>query len=215
MFSAIDTAMAQASPTEMALKQISSFATEFCGEYLKEGSSSDLNLKGEAEAKLNGLLSRLAGLGVEGTAEFSADQYVGVLREELGVEIKSARECRMRIWDDLKHLVPGRTQDHGVSSSVPGSSSNKSLLTDESSDFQSLFLEDGETIFLLGGMHSLTYRKTANLRCVFSILDGKNRQHCIGGVLKVGNDDRSCDIIYLGSNNAGVTANYVLRCVNV
>ena len=80
------------------------------------------------------------------------------------------------------------------------------------SGINSFSLNDGETIFLLNGNQSLTYRRTANPRCVFSVLNGKNRQHCVGHILKVEDGHLSCDLIYLGTKDEGSTADFSFRC---
>jgi hypothetical protein len=72
-------------------------------------------------------------------------------------------------------------------------------------------LADGETTFLIDVNHTLTYRRTANPRCVFSVLDGKSLQHCVGSIRAI-EETTNCEIIYMGTNDNGITADYVLRC---
>jgi len=88
-----------------ALRAVQEFAAEFCGELMTEGSSQNVKVDGSAEAKLSGLLDKLADIGVQGTAEFDQQKYVGLVREELGDDLKNNRECRTRVWDDLKVAV--------------------------------------------------------------------------------------------------------------
>lgn len=89
-----------------ALKEVKEFAIEFCEDVdYSKGSSSEIMLSGEAEARVTGLLKKLTDIGVAGTASFNSKNYVGVLQEELGTELKSVRECRMAIWNDMKSSV--------------------------------------------------------------------------------------------------------------
>lgn len=89
-----------------ALREVKEFAIEFCEDVdYSQGSSSEIMLSGEAEARVSGLLKKLTDIGVAGTASFNSKNYVGVLQEELGNELKSVRECRMAIWNDMKTSV--------------------------------------------------------------------------------------------------------------
>jgi len=88
-----------------ALDEISEFAEKFCGDYQREGSFERYAASGTAKAEIDGLLKRLVAIGVKGAAEFDSSSYVGVLRRELGGELKSVRECRLKIWNDLKSAV--------------------------------------------------------------------------------------------------------------
>lgn len=86
----------------VALKEISDFAKDFCGEYATGGSRENLQLEGSAKAELDGFLKKLTDIGVEGAAQFDTGEYVGVLQQELRGELQSVRDCRLKIWSDLK-----------------------------------------------------------------------------------------------------------------
>lgn len=88
-----------------ALSEIRAFAEDFCGDLFDSGSSSGVSVEGSAEARLKGLLDKLADLGIEGSAGFDQEKYVGVIREELGKELQSNRDCRLTVWNDLKAAV--------------------------------------------------------------------------------------------------------------
>ena len=91
-----------------ALEEVRELLPLVCGEFQSSGSSQSLKITGDAEAKLDGLIKRLVALGVKGATEFSSDEYVGVLRTEVGHELKSVRECRLKIYNDMKDLISGR-----------------------------------------------------------------------------------------------------------
>lgn len=97
-------AMAQ-SVNAKALEEINDFASSFCGDYYREGSSKQFGAEGAAQAELDGLLKKLTNIGVKGAAAFDSKSYVGVLQGELGDELKSVRDCRLKIWNDLKGAV--------------------------------------------------------------------------------------------------------------
>lgn len=76
-------------------------ADSICGEIMRDGSSRDIEIEGEVSAELKGLAKRLADAGIEGSARLEDGRYANVLRDELGEELKSARDCRMKVFDKL------------------------------------------------------------------------------------------------------------------
>ena len=88
-----------------ALAEIRDFAESFCGQYLTEGESEAFRVSGEAEAELEGLLKRLANLGVKGAAELDSRRYSGVLQEDVRGAMQDARDCKLMIWKDLRDAV--------------------------------------------------------------------------------------------------------------
>jgi hypothetical protein len=85
-----------------ARNAITATADAICGSYEKSGSSRSNSLGGEVSAEINGLLSRLADLGLKGTASKDTQRYEGVLREQLGSELQSIRDCRLKVFAALK-----------------------------------------------------------------------------------------------------------------
>ena len=88
-----------------AFDEINIFAEQFCGQYLLEGGDRESGLTGEAEADLGEFLKHLVDVGISGGVEFSVSEYIGVVREHLAGELKSVRDCRVMLWNDLKTLV--------------------------------------------------------------------------------------------------------------
>lgn len=74
-----------------------------CGKIERSGSS--FKVQGDAEIKVGTLMKKLVDLGVNGAAKIDSEEYVGVIREEVGKDIQSTRQCNMKIWDDLKFLM--------------------------------------------------------------------------------------------------------------
>lgn len=88
-----------------ALHEIDAFAESFCGKFLTEGNTNSVEVTGQAEADLKGLLNKLADLGVSGTATINTESYAGVLREDVRGTMQDSRECKLMIWNDLKATV--------------------------------------------------------------------------------------------------------------
>jgi hypothetical protein len=99
------------------LLTIKTFAEELCGSFASGGSDQSVAFQGDAEAKLKGVLEKLTDLGVKGTTNFDSKKYVGVLREELGKELQSVRDCRLTVWQDLKVSVISGQQSVSVNQS--------------------------------------------------------------------------------------------------
>lgn len=109
-----------------ALDLIYKFADKMCIAMPIEGQGSDLVLSGEAKAELNGLLGRLAELGVDGTAFFQGNRYKGVLQKDLVSALNTTTNCRIKIFMSL--------QDKLISN-APEPNSNGSSGTINSSKF--------------------------------------------------------------------------------
>lgn len=85
--------------------EVNNFAEQFCGRYSLEGEDSGFEFTGEAEADLSGFLSRLVDAGISGGVNFSASEYIGVLRSDLAKELRSVRDCKVMLWQDLRTLL--------------------------------------------------------------------------------------------------------------
>ncbi len=89
-----------------ALDVIRDFANDYCDRIPLEGSASDVELSGIAQAELSGLLKKLADIGIEGGGEYKLSEYKGVLRSDLVEALKDNQNCRLKVWEHLKNLVP-------------------------------------------------------------------------------------------------------------
>ena len=88
-----------------ALAEIRLTAESICQSVPIEGSSSSVSLTGRANAQLEGLLRRLAELGIDGNAEFQEENFTGVLRDQLADAIGSANECRLSVFETLVDAI--------------------------------------------------------------------------------------------------------------
>lgn len=84
---------------------IQEMLTAVCGNFQTSGEGTDFAIKGDASVQLSGLLKKLTDAGIQGAAEFNSDNYVGVLRSEVGTQLNSVRECKERVWKDLSPLL--------------------------------------------------------------------------------------------------------------
>lgn len=90
---------------QAAIEAVRELLPLVCGEFPRGGSSQQFEIKGNAEAKVEGLVKKLIDLGIQGATEFKSEEYVGVLRSEVGQEIKSVRQCNEKIYNDMKALI--------------------------------------------------------------------------------------------------------------
>ncbi|MDU9393344.1 hypothetical protein [Pseudomonas sp. zfem002] len=80
------------------LDEVSSFAEKICGEIKTDGDSSTTVISGELEAELSGMIRKVLGNAKAGTeGKHITDAYKNVLRNDLPQELKSVRQCRMKM----------------------------------------------------------------------------------------------------------------------
>ena len=96
---------ASAQDTSSAFTTLEKLLPLVCGEFMDSGSSKQLSISGNAEAQVDGFLKELVDMGFEGAAEINTREYVGVLREEVGDQLKSVRDCKSRIYNDFKVVI--------------------------------------------------------------------------------------------------------------
>jgi hypothetical protein len=63
-----------------ALELITRTANSICNTVNTEGSSDSEKVAGAVSAKLNGLIGKLADLGISGDGSFSSEHYAGLIR---------------------------------------------------------------------------------------------------------------------------------------
>ena len=89
-----------------ALDIIAGFANDICGGLEDHGEKTSVQVSGELNAEIKGLLKKLAGLGISGTAAFENESYQGVLQKDLASLLKDKIECRKMVIMEFKTLVP-------------------------------------------------------------------------------------------------------------
>lgn len=87
---------------QKALQLITEAARSLCESAPQKGSSNSLELSGAAKAKLNGTVSKLADLGIEGAAKYQSREYEGVLQNEVAGLIQQTTNCRLEVFRTLQ-----------------------------------------------------------------------------------------------------------------
>lgn len=85
-----------------ALNVIADFADRMCNKVPLIGGTENLELSGTAKAELNGLLKKIADLGIEGAAKYQQDEYENVLQKDLATLLRDSSKCKLEVWKDLK-----------------------------------------------------------------------------------------------------------------
>jgi hypothetical protein len=109
-----------ADDTKRALDEIAGFAERVCQTAPLSSDSNQLELSGQANADLRGLVAKVAGLGISGAAKYRNEQSEGVLQKDLAPLLSKSVDCKERISYKLidKLIAPtpiparGRTAEH-------------------------------------------------------------------------------------------------------
>ncbi len=109
---------AQDSRTSQALKMITETAAQICASVPTQQSDRGVTLSADAQAKLGGLVGRIANLGLSGTGQYHSDQSTGVLQKDLASVIHDANNCKLEVFRTLERdlVLPNRSdpQDSSV-----------------------------------------------------------------------------------------------------
>ena len=85
-----------------ALKEIRETAVVICNQVSDTTKTEKIELSGEAKAKLNGLISKVVDLGVEGAGKYTSEQSKGVLQADIAKLMENAENCKLKVFEDLK-----------------------------------------------------------------------------------------------------------------
>ena len=97
-----------------ALSMISGFARDMCVTVSPDSSSNSLELAGEAKAKLDLVIAKIADLGLGGSVKYTDSSSKGVLQRDLSQAYKDSNDCRLRVLDTLiVKLLPTDMPDTG------------------------------------------------------------------------------------------------------
>ena len=89
-----------------ALRAISAFAAETCGNSLAlEGTATNLELSGDVKAQLQGLVARVADLGMTGAGKYKSDAFKNVLHEQLAEALKDNATCKLKVFELLQEKM--------------------------------------------------------------------------------------------------------------
>jgi hypothetical protein len=84
-----------------ALKDISNTAAEICYTVEQRGSKNDAQLQGEVQAKVTGVVSKLANVEGKVAGQASAQEYQGVAQDALNTALGTSTQCRQHVFDEL------------------------------------------------------------------------------------------------------------------
>jgi hypothetical protein len=87
---------------EKALDLINKVADQICTDIPLEGHGENLELSGKAKAELNGVISKLVDIGIEGAAKYQKLEYQGLLQKDLVSALENSTNCKLVIWKDLQ-----------------------------------------------------------------------------------------------------------------
>ena len=88
-----------------ALKVISDFAKEICGEIPLKGTHNNLDLSGKAKAGLGNVVKKVVALGIDGAAKYQTGEYNGLLQTDLLKSLSESKNCRLKVCTDLKEKL--------------------------------------------------------------------------------------------------------------
>lgn len=91
-----------------ALSLILKFSENFCKDPSMSGSTESKSLTVEGKAELNGLIKKIADLGVGAAGKYENDAYQGLLQKDLIKALENSQNCKMAVWNDLhdKLILP-------------------------------------------------------------------------------------------------------------
>jgi hypothetical protein len=84
-----------------ALKEIQETAAGICYTVEQKGDKSQAQLMGEVQAKVTGVVAKIADLGIKASGTTSSEEYRGVSQEALGAALLASAGCRERVFDKL------------------------------------------------------------------------------------------------------------------
>jgi len=93
-----------------ALKIIRETAADICTAIATEGHSSTTELSGTAQAKRAGLLSKVADLGIDGSAKYTSSEYRNVLQSDLAKALTGMQDCKLTVFRTLQEKMLGPTR---------------------------------------------------------------------------------------------------------
>ncbi|MDZ5650423.1 hypothetical protein [Nitrospirillum sp. BR 11828] len=103
-----------------ALKLIRETANDICGTIPLNGTTTNINTKGNIKAEVNGLVKKLANLGIEGQADIKSSEYEGLSQGDIPTSIKDQRECKLTVFKILsdKFLTKTGKKDSSADSEL-------------------------------------------------------------------------------------------------
>jgi len=107
-----------------ALEAILDAADRICVTPPLEEHHSTVVLSGNAKAKLNGVITKIADLGIEGAAAYTTENAKGVAQAKLADALKTGNDCKLTVLTTLKAIIPGLT---GLPQTEPSASNSPDI----------------------------------------------------------------------------------------
>jgi hypothetical protein len=92
---------------QKALELITNTADKICNVVSTRGEVNSAEAKGGVTASLNGLLSKLAEIGVTGSGAINTETYQKVVRQDLADTLKDNAACKLKVFDTLQTKLLG------------------------------------------------------------------------------------------------------------
>lgn len=87
---------------QKALQIISDFASKLCQDISMSHETSSFELSASAKAGLKGVAKKVADLGFDAATKYGNTREQGLLQQDLAKALADSRNCRVKVWDDLK-----------------------------------------------------------------------------------------------------------------
>lgn len=95
-----------------ALQLIRETADSICKDIPLEQTGSEVQLSGDAKAKLDSVIAKVVDLGVEGTGKYKSSRSQGVLQKDLAEALKTSTDCKLVVFNKLvARLLPSSQPD--------------------------------------------------------------------------------------------------------
>ena len=120
-----------------ALALIAETAAKICQVAPLTQQNSQVVLSGNAKASVNGIISKLADLGIDGAAKYTSGSSNGVLQQDLVAVLKDGNDCKLQVFNKLVDKLLG-DPSHPATVHRPAPSVNGVSLGADSSSVSSL-----------------------------------------------------------------------------
>ena len=120
----------QSSNYTQALAAITDTADKICQSAPLEHNSNGVTLSGDANAKLGGVINKLADLGISGKGQYDSVHSSGVLQEDIIKAIQEGNNCKLEVFRALERdLIQNGSPPHSsnLPTSYPAPGSNRSF----------------------------------------------------------------------------------------
>jgi len=87
---------------QKAIELIESAADRICNVVSTKGEAKSSEVKGNVNAQLSGLASKLVDVGVSGAGSINSEDYQSVLRQDLAATLKDNAACKLKVFDTLQ-----------------------------------------------------------------------------------------------------------------